>query len=561
MTSVGKILRKLKNGISHDSKTVKQFGSTLIHGRSNYDPDVRKLLEKVGDETIEQIEVIRTPITAELIKILKALNGHFGKSLESKPYDQLFHLGILFKIHSGVLMVEKNEVITMTLNPSIASNAEVHQIQSVEVSVNQFLSNGENYMGKQRYFDYNAWKNNCQDYIVGLLKGNNIATDQDVAFVKQDTDSLFRKQTGFKKFLNFSTEAGERFNILTKGRGISNNNEINQCNHLKSSMDSINTMAPPSRQIGGCGLSLFGGSIGDQCDSEMTAWGRGFRVEDKGTEGCWGRGMSIDDSLAPPSRQIAGGKINFQSLGKRTKRLSNKLSSKTMNFIDNQPDEPMDAIRDTARGVTKQIKNRGLRAYDRYDDDVIGNLKKSEAIATQAGRYVTRKKGGLTSDVITYGLPSATAATLGGLAGLASGGNPIVGVAASAIGSKLGTLAADKIKKETGRGLSNVNEYPRTSDEPVSEYNRGNKRIVSHSYLHNLSSEDLRALSHLQKQQREADGTMDLNKQKTIKLTRQRIDRDLKELHKATKRPSRFKKGSPEALAWGKRMREARLKK
>ena len=62
------------------------------------------------------------------------------------------------------------------------------------------------------------------------------------------------------------------------------------------------------------------------------------------------------------------------------------------------------------------------------------------------GKYVTDVNG-LASDVVNYGIPAASSATLGALG--AATGNPLIGVAASALGSKLGTMAAYKIAKET----------------------------------------------------------------------------------------------------------------
>jgi len=72
------------------------------------------------------------------------------------------------------------------------------------------------------------------------------------------------------------------------------------------------------------------------------------------------------------------------------------------------------------------------------------------------GKYVTDTKG-LASDLVNYGIPAASAATL---SALATPLGPGAQMAASAVGSKLGTMAADKIAKEipaiesrTGEGL------------------------------------------------------------------------------------------------------------
>ena len=42
-----------------------------------------------------------------------------------------------------------------------------------------------------KYFTYSAKDNNCQDFILAVLKANNIGNEEDYSFVKQDTKSLF----------------------------------------------------------------------------------------------------------------------------------------------------------------------------------------------------------------------------------------------------------------------------------------------------------------------------------------------------------------------------------
>ena len=71
------------------------------------------------------------------------------------------------------------------------------------------------------------------------------------------------------------------------------------------------------------------------------------------------------------------------------------------------------------------------------------NVKKA---GKKAGKYITDVEG-LASDIVNYGIPAVGSATLGALG--SATGNPAVGIAASALGAKLGTMAADKIADET----------------------------------------------------------------------------------------------------------------
>jgi hypothetical protein len=93
------------------------------------------------------------------------------------------------------------------------------------------------------------------------------------------------------------------------------------------------------------------------------------------------------------------------------------------------------------------------KAFRKVGEKVIGKkaTKAVEKFGKDAGRYITKKKGGLASDLITYGVPAATGAIVGGITGLATGG--VGGVVGSAAGSKLGKeVIAPELRKLTGAG-------------------------------------------------------------------------------------------------------------
>ena len=77
----------------------------------------------------------------------------------------------------------------------------------------------------------------------------------------------------------------------------------------------------------------------------------------------------------------------------------------------------------------------------------LSKAKKINKVVVKPTRKYVGRTDGLLSDVVNYGIPAATSALLGTPAGMLGG--PVAGVAASALGAKLGTMAADKIAKET----------------------------------------------------------------------------------------------------------------
>jgi hypothetical protein len=217
-------LKDLKgDGIVSDitdlTKKVYSTTKSLIFGRKDYPPKVRKIIENVGNQLIKSIEIRRTPLPYLLKTAINIVSlGEFEKS---NPYDKLYHLAIVCFLENGEsVLIEKNEVINMDLNPKKPPNTESININvSSSITLNQLLENTKKMMG-DNYFPYNAEKNNCQVFIVNILKANNLNTDENEKFVYQDLHKLFEKLPITKKIMNATTDLGSKINILTQGSGL-----------------------------------------------------------------------------------------------------------------------------------------------------------------------------------------------------------------------------------------------------------------------------------------------------------------------------------------------------
>ena len=63
-------------------------------------PNVKDILNRRGDAIVNSIKIGRTPVQSALQGILKTLS--------TVPYDQLFHLFMIFKTTKGDILFEKN---------------------------------------------------------------------------------------------------------------------------------------------------------------------------------------------------------------------------------------------------------------------------------------------------------------------------------------------------------------------------------------------------------------------------------------------------------------------
>lgn len=199
-----------------------KIAKAVLLGRNDLPPKVRSILKKHGNESIVSCRLKRTPVSKLLTSALSAISmGEFGHRLRTSEYDELFHLFVEFTTQQGKrFLVEKNQVINMDISPPTKPKEEVEEVVFPPgLTLNIIMSNTRKRMGS-KFLNYNAKSNNCQDFIVALMKSNGIGNTQDIDFVKQDTDFLFQNLPYLRKISNTLTTLGARVDVLQQGAGF-----------------------------------------------------------------------------------------------------------------------------------------------------------------------------------------------------------------------------------------------------------------------------------------------------------------------------------------------------
>jgi hypothetical protein len=187
----------------------------VIKGRNDYPEKVNKILARYGDIPVVGFSLKRTPVSKLLTGALSAASkGEFNKRLQASEYDKLFHLYLEITLETGKkILVEKNEVINMMMS-SKRPQEEIRPIKTTpkNLTINIIMKNTKKAMGA-KFLKYSA-DNNCQDFIVSMLRANKIGSASDISFVKQDTKFLFKNLPYLRKMSNTATTAGARVNVL-----------------------------------------------------------------------------------------------------------------------------------------------------------------------------------------------------------------------------------------------------------------------------------------------------------------------------------------------------------
>ena len=194
----------------------------MIFGREDYPPKVREFLNNYGNDIIVSATLRRVPIRNTILQALNFVSlGSFGHRLDKSDYDKLFHLQFIITTNRGTrVAIEKEEVIKININPQERDNEEYSEVHlSHEITIQQLLNNTKDYMRKSM-FSYSAKDNNCQDFVMGILNGNDIGSEENRHFAKQDTEDLFSDNNFLRKFSNTVTDLGARADVLQNGAGI-----------------------------------------------------------------------------------------------------------------------------------------------------------------------------------------------------------------------------------------------------------------------------------------------------------------------------------------------------
>jgi hypothetical protein len=216
---------KIYNEISNPDSVLRRRVADVSKGiRLDYPPKARKIIEQYGEGIITGVALRRQPIQSALHTAFQLVTlGQWNKARAETNQDKLFHLGIILTVqlngNTVYILVEKNEVINLQLiNPNNNDGEVLRTIPPINTNFRLFLERGLNAIGVEKFFRYDPFSNNCQDFVALLLKANKIYTSAAIKFVKQPIDNLLAKLPGWTHGVARSiTDLGGIANVAVEG--------------------------------------------------------------------------------------------------------------------------------------------------------------------------------------------------------------------------------------------------------------------------------------------------------------------------------------------------------
>lgn len=205
--------------------------------KDNYQPNVRKLLETIGNDPIIEMYVRRDPIKSFLHTALNLITiGMWNKAREKYNYDKVFHLGLelTIKVSSngdivGRYVLEKNEVINLQPAKAINNDTELIKVPMIDsISLNQLLEKTKQRMGPNMFI-YDAFTNNCQDFIANVLLANGFADPKVLSYVKQPLEKVLQSLPSYTKTVAKAvTDVAALSNVALHGYGGMFQNQLHK---------------------------------------------------------------------------------------------------------------------------------------------------------------------------------------------------------------------------------------------------------------------------------------------------------------------------------------------
>jgi len=184
-------------------------------------PNVKDILNRRGDAIVNAIKIGRTPVQSAIQGILKTVS--------TVPYDNLFHLFMIFKTTKGEILFEKNARINAST--TIPKSEDWYDLNDVpRMTLNDYIQNTKKFMGP-KMFPYHPNTNNCQDFISSVLQANGIRDQNVYNFVKQDTSVIFKDKGWLSGLAKQITDLGGYADVVMQGGSLSNeltNGEIDE---------------------------------------------------------------------------------------------------------------------------------------------------------------------------------------------------------------------------------------------------------------------------------------------------------------------------------------------
>ena len=225
-------------------------GLKILGYRNGLSPKINNFLDKIGNEKITSIIIVRQPLQKIIDVLLNAISfGDYNKNKERLKYDSYYHLKLLI---NGKYVLEKNERINIEYYKKVKNEQQMNvKLLNNNMNIDELFSKTLNNMGERLFYNYDAFKNNCQIFVLNLLKSLGVNNIEYNKFVKQNVDELIKNNPILPPVSKTITDIASSANILINGGSIKRNSWIEHVKNYskKNNINYKNAMTNPDCKL------------------------------------------------------------------------------------------------------------------------------------------------------------------------------------------------------------------------------------------------------------------------------------------------------------------------
>lgn len=209
---------------------LQSFIRSIIGTKYAYGKTTSKTLKKFANSRVVELNVYRIPLSSAVTLALNgATFGLWNKLSGEYGIDKFFHLSLVATLQtsSGLrnVIIEKNEIVNISTDYKTSSVTEVYPVplRGCKITLGSLIDDTLRAVGLPRFFEYDAFTNNCQWFIRYILQNNcNDLYNAGIAnFLFQDITEMVKRLPAYTpRLARAVTDLGALTARLTgKGRG------------------------------------------------------------------------------------------------------------------------------------------------------------------------------------------------------------------------------------------------------------------------------------------------------------------------------------------------------
>ena len=154
-----------------------------------YYPATTEFLKAHGHTVIHKVDVMRKPLSALTTNALQlATMGTWDEAMHKAGYDNFFHLALLF---NGSIITEKLFKVSVRHFDGPKPNTEFKSVpMAAPTTLHDMMEKTRLFMGDEKFFHYDAFYNNCQNFVLSILAANHLLTPDLEHFIHQPLSEI-----------------------------------------------------------------------------------------------------------------------------------------------------------------------------------------------------------------------------------------------------------------------------------------------------------------------------------------------------------------------------------